>query len=107
MNRLQKCFLLNLLFILSITAFNIKEALFGNSKTQDIKQHNTFGAPETTSKSNRPDMPCKDYICKDTEACVSSPVECPCRLTMNKKCMIGDWYTCIRGDLSCSELDKA
>ncbi|CAO3697484.1 unnamed protein product [Rhizopus microsporus] len=52
-------------------------------------------------------MPCKDYICKDTEACVSSPVECPCRLTMNKKCMIGDWYTCIRGDLSCSELDKA
>lgn len=50
------------------------------------------------------EIECKDYICQDTEDCVKTPLDCPCRLATDKKCRVGDWYVCINGQESCDEL---
>ncbi|KAF1801544.1 hypothetical protein V8B55DRAFT_1471717 [Mucor lusitanicus] len=98
-----------LVFISTINiayAFDIKQVLFGNKAAANDKSTASFGRPvkERPSSSNRADIPCEHYICEDTGACVSTPFECPCRLETDIKCEIGDWYTCIRGDQSCSSV---
>lgn len=114
-----------LIYTVNITyAFNIKEVLFGNKAAVTDKSTPSFGRPmQKRSPSNRAgktlllllptamcteywqfntiDIPCDGYICEDTESCVSTPSECPCRLETEIKCAIGDWYVCIRGDQLC------
>ncbi|KAL9539975.1 hypothetical protein MBANPS3_009948 [Mucor bainieri] len=96
--------LLVFIYTIHITyAFDIKQVLFGNKAAVNDKSVPSFGRPvEKRPTSNRADIPCDHYICEDTETCVLTPSECPCRLETDIKCKIGDWYACIRGDQSCS-----
>ncbi|CAO3702356.1 unnamed protein product [Rhizopus stolonifer] len=102
--RLFECTLLLFLLATLVTAFNIKNILFGDSSSQDTNTQKQLGIPLVNKPvSNRADTPCSGYICKDTETCVKTPIECPCRSAASKKCIIGNWYTCIHPDVSCHD----
>ncbi|KAI8053116.1 uncharacterized protein B0P05DRAFT_561646 [Gilbertella persicaria] len=88
-------------------AFNLKSMLFGdNDKDSQQGQATTvpFGTPIVHSQSRRSNIPCEHYICEETNVCVEKPLDCPCRIQTDKKCFIGDWYICIRGDESCDQV---
>ncbi|KAI8638403.1 hypothetical protein BD408DRAFT_423130 [Parasitella parasitica] len=89
-------------FISVAQAFNIKDIIFGNTEDLNDEPSIIFGRPiAKTLRSNRADIPCQHFICEETETCVATPFECPCRLETEIKCKVGDWYTCLRGDKSC------
>ncbi|KAI8355604.1 hypothetical protein EDC96DRAFT_546119 [Choanephora cucurbitarum] len=91
-------------------AFNLKSILFGddNESAQEKQKHSSvpFGTPitkgATSKRSNAND--CTYYVCEDTHACVEKPIDCPCPALADKKCYVGDWYTCVRGDENCDQL---
>ncbi|KAI8094761.1 hypothetical protein BDF21DRAFT_448892 [Thamnidium elegans] len=95
-----------LLLAHELVAFDIKSLLFGEKSQDDEPSPSViFGTPlSSNARSNRAEIECKDYICQDTEDCVKTPLDCPCRLTTDKKCRVGDWYVCINGQESCDEL---
>ncbi|KAI7900969.1 uncharacterized protein BX663DRAFT_515884 [Cokeromyces recurvatus] len=111
---------LNLLLVLffyllnyHVNAFDFKSILFGSGSKDSIKEATTtssipFGTPivQLSKSDRRSNIPCNYYLCKDTETCVKHPLDCPCRLETDKKCIIGDnnWFICIRGDQSCDQL---
>ncbi|KAI7872267.1 uncharacterized protein EV154DRAFT_529185 [Mucor mucedo] len=96
------------LFIIeAVCAFNFKSLIFGETDQENMPSSTsaTFGTPAPDYvKSTRSDIPCKDYICEDTGVCVKKPIDCPCRSSLDKKCMIGDWYICINNHESCEGL---
>lgn len=54
---------------------------------------------------------CSGYLCQDTLACVSGPVDCPCPFpNSQEKCVYpgGEGYVCVsKGDRGCEWVDKA
>ncbi|ORZ01450.1 hypothetical protein BCR43DRAFT_486955 [Syncephalastrum racemosum] len=80
--------------------FDLKHMLFGDGDGDEA----AFGAPVFGNGAPlRGQEACSGYLCQDTQACVKTPIDCPCEHSTTK-CPVGDWYTCIRGDQSCESL---
>ncbi|KAI8364443.1 hypothetical protein BD560DRAFT_403175 [Blakeslea trispora] len=90
-------------------AFNLKSILFGDDGEGTQERHASvpFGTPMTkrsASKRYDANIVCEHYVCEDTYACVKEPIDCPCLASTDKKCYIGDWYACVRGNEDCAQL---
>ncbi|TPX48557.1 hypothetical protein SeLEV6574_g01984 [Synchytrium endobioticum] len=81
-------------FLVAITLLQLGNAFF-----------QFFQQEDTHEEAERWEQPagagCTGYICHDTGSCVSKPIECPCPVANELKCLHGDWYMCIRADQSC------
>lgn len=58
-------------------------------------------------------VPCSNYLCPDTLACVSRPEDCPCPNVQDVKCVIEDserdesgTVVCVRGGIDCKAVEK-
>ncbi|KAL0096143.1 hypothetical protein J3Q64DRAFT_1706458 [Phycomyces blakesleeanus] len=85
-------------------AFDFKSMLFGQQEVP-LGAPPQFGFPETPASRKSDLVNCNGYLCESTLKCVREPSNCPCKLKTDIKCRIGDWYTCIRGDQTCSMIE--
>ncbi|KAI8979766.1 hypothetical protein BDF20DRAFT_530331 [Mycotypha africana] len=86
-----------------IEAFNLK-SLFGTSDEKASEESAAVFGTTILKRSSRSDIPCNNYICPASDICVKKPKDCPCSKVTDKKCIVGDWYTCIRGDQNCKDV---
>ena len=56
---------------------------------------------------------CSDYLCQDSLVCVQRPMDCPCPVVQDVKCIVPDAQEpgsgtrlCIRGATDCSQVEK-
>ncbi|KAJ3152506.1 hypothetical protein HDU89_001193 [Geranomyces variabilis] len=75
--------------------------LFGDDAHQQQQQRSQQQQSTSTNSG------CSRYQCPDTSHCVPSPRDCPCPNAAERKCNVGDWYVCIRGDRACEALPTA
>jgi hypothetical protein len=69
--------------------------------------------PRFLRKLNHSKVSCSDYLCEDTLVCVKRPIECPCPVVQDVKCIVPDTQDagsgtrlCIRGGTDCAQIEK-
>ena len=69
--------------------------------------------PPTTLSRFGDKVSCSDYLCEDTLVCIKRPIECPCRVVQDVKCVVPDTQDagsgtrlCIRGATNCAQIEK-
>eukprot|EP01135_Chromosphaera_perkinsii_P004105 Nk52_evm12s270 gene=Nk52_evmTU12s270 len=61
------------------------------------------GGAEGNNQAKAPEKPIDFdcYLCSNGKTCVKDPFECPCKDSISKKCILGDWYACLSTKVEC------
>ncbi|KAI8826701.1 uncharacterized protein EV422DRAFT_511115 [Fimicolochytrium jonesii] len=87
----------------SIFAFNFFDFFNDGGQQQQNQGQQNESAEGQRAATERG---CPGYICPQTAHCVSTPLACPCPNPTEKKCVVGSWYVCVRGDQTCGTITK-
>ncbi|KAG2152439.1 hypothetical protein BD769DRAFT_1342010 [Suillus cothurnatus] len=102
---------------LASAQFNFFDQMFGHSQQQQQQQQQQQrgSAPSGNSQwvAHSEALPCSQYLCPSTLACVKRPADCPCPNAEDIKCTIPDavdaeaaTVVCVRGMEECTPVDR-
>ncbi|KAN0137394.1 hypothetical protein V8E53_004839 [Lactarius tabidus] len=106
-SRLSLLALIFALFTLANAQFQFFNEMFGNQRQQQQPSGGQQWAMHAESLS------CSDYLCQDSLVCVQRPMDCPCPVVQDIKCIVPDAQEpgsgtrlCIRGGTDCAQVEK-
>ncbi|KAI9445856.1 hypothetical protein BJY52DRAFT_1314513 [Lactarius psammicola] len=120
-SRLSLLALIFALFALANAQFQFFGDMFGNP--QQHQQQPSGGQQWAMHAESRTQknctlryfvtVSCSDYLCPDTLVCVKRPIDCPCPIVQDVKCIVPDTQEvgggtrlCIRGGTNCAQVEK-
>ncbi|KAH9167153.1 hypothetical protein EDB89DRAFT_1998752 [Lactarius sanguifluus] len=97
------------LFTLANAQFQFFGDMFGHPQQQ--QQQQPSGGQQWAMHAES--LSCSEYLCPDTLVCVKQPIDCPCPIVQDVKCVVpdaqevgGGTRLCIRGGTNCAQVEK-
>ncbi|KAG2757464.1 hypothetical protein P692DRAFT_20789799 [Suillus brevipes Sb2] len=99
---------------LASAQFNFFDQMFGHPQQQQQQQQQGPGPSDNSQWiAHSEALPCSQYLCPSTLACVRRPADCPCPNAEDIKCTIPDavdteaaTVVCVRGVEECAPVER-
>ncbi|KAI0089108.1 hypothetical protein BDY19DRAFT_993340 [Irpex rosettiformis] len=95
----------------ALSQFQFFEQMFGQGQHPGHQQRQPNHAPQWAAQADA--VPCSNYLCPETLACVPNPSQCPCPNAEDVKCLIPDTeekgsatVVCVRGANDCIAVEQ-